>query len=905
MRIADELKHAFGIPDDLPQDTEALRNALHEWFTKVAGPRRVVIILDGLNEISGDSAAQQLGWLPLKFPSNVTVLISALPGEALDVLLNRGWSEIPVPLFSPAELAPAAETYFQLYSKQLPKPLLAKLEATPAACNPLFLRTTLDELRQFGKHQELEAWAEHYLSAPDLFVLFDRVLTRWDDDFGNTPGHPDIVRRALCLISCSRFGLSESEILSLLGNNCDPLPHRHWAPLYLAIENAFVIRSGLLTPGHDYLRNAIMNRWLRQPQDIRCYRQELATHFAHIEAPTTRKLDELPSLLHDLELWQPLAELLSDSQVFLKLRTIDRWRYELHQLWLPLRKHFDAGEVYNNMLAYIEAANGKNDLLLTLLNQIAQFHTEAAEYALAEPLFKRLLSMTEERHSSPQNVIAVLHNLVNVLIATDRLEEAEDLGRRALQIVQRTYGQSDPAFADALSRMATLFKQMDRFSVAAALYRRALTIREESLGVDWLSLANLQSNLASVLRRMGHFSEAESLIRSALAADASNLGRDHPVIAIRLNILASILEDTNRTREAEPVMRRALEIEESSFGPNHPDVAAYLNNLAILLSTTNRVGEAEQMHRRALNIRERVLGLDHPLVANSLSNLAKILVSNNRLREAESLYRRALDIDEARLGPLHTGVAATLNNLAELLQVQNRFLEAEPLFRRALKIRVERLGDNHHLVAESRNNLALLLRLINCPEEAEILFREALRDYELSFGPDHPEVAVVLCNLAGLLRSTNQLDEVDSLYRRALKIVEESFGPDHPKVATRLNNFAVYLEQVGRKEEAESMYKRALEIRQTRYGPNHPEVALVLSNLGCHFMGESRFEEAKPLLEMAVKILLQASADNRSEHRSLKPAIEVYENILSAMGQTAHSINKHINKLIRIFGSMD
>jgi hypothetical protein len=55
------------------------------------------------------------------------------------------------------------------------------------------------------------------------------------------------------MITCARFGLSESEILNLLGNNGEPLPHRYWTPLYLATENALVARSGLLAPGHELL----------------------------------------------------------------------------------------------------------------------------------------------------------------------------------------------------------------------------------------------------------------------------------------------------------------------------------------------------------------------------------------------------------------------------------------------------------------------------------------------------------------------------------------------------------------------------------------------------------------------------------------------------------------------------
>ena len=84
-----------------------------------------------------------------------------------------------MPIFARDDIAPAARAYFDIFSKKLPKEILAKIENTPAAANALYLRAVLDELRQFGIHEELEAKASGYLSAPDLQTLFDRIITRW------------------------------------------------------------------------------------------------------------------------------------------------------------------------------------------------------------------------------------------------------------------------------------------------------------------------------------------------------------------------------------------------------------------------------------------------------------------------------------------------------------------------------------------------------------------------------------------------------------------------------------------------------------------------------------------------------------------------------------------------------
>ncbi|MCJ7823854.1 MAG: DUF4062 domain-containing protein, partial [Anaerolineales bacterium] len=340
-RVLGELKREFDITDELPMQPEALRKAMQDWLVKAAGSRRVVIVLDALNQLfGGDAAARQLGWLPFALPPNVRLLVSSLPGESLDALHKRGWKELAVPLFARSDIAPAARAYFDIFSKKLPKEILAKIENTHAAANALYLRAVLDELRQFGIHEELEAKASGYLSAPDLQTLFDRILTRWHEDFGQDSEHPDLVRRSLGLIACSRFGLSEAELLDLLGKKSDgknkPLPRRPWTPFYLAAENSLAQRAGLLTFGHDYLRAAVQKRYLANGTAVRSFQFQLAGYFGSITEPTDRKLDELPVLLRDTDQWDPLKDLLADLPTFARLRKHRRWKWELHGFWLAI-----------------------------------------------------------------------------------------------------------------------------------------------------------------------------------------------------------------------------------------------------------------------------------------------------------------------------------------------------------------------------------------------------------------------------------------------------------------------------------------------------------------------------------------------------------------------------------------
>ncbi|GLT24638.1 hypothetical protein GCM10007933_41270 [Zoogloea oryzae] len=316
---------------------------------------------------------------------------------------------------------------------------------------------------------------------------------------------------------------------------------------------------------------------------------------------------------------------------------------------------------------------------------------------------------------------ARLFNEVGVLLnAKAQYAEAESLKRRTLTINEIHFGPDHPEVATCLNNLATLLQATNRLAEAEPLMRRALAIDEASFGPDHPDVAIDLNNLAQLLQATNRLAEAEPLMRRALAIDEASFGPDHPTVATRLSNLASLLQATNRLAEAEPLIRRALAIDEASFGPDYPTVAIRLNNLAQLLKATSRLAEAEPLMRRALAIDEASFGPDHPDVAIDLNNLAQLLQATKRLAEAEPLMRRALAIDEASFGPDHPDVAIDLNNLAQLLQATDRLLEAEPLMRRALAIFIRNLGPDHpnsHIVG---GNYIGLLHALGKPE-AEIV----------------------------------------------------------------------------------------------------------------------------------------------------------------------------------------
>jgi tetratricopeptide (TPR) repeat protein len=118
------------------------------------------------------------------------------------------------------------------------------------------------------------------------------------------------------------------------------------------------------------------------------------------------------------------------------------------------------------------------------------------------------------------------------------------------------------------------------FYRAEAQYRRALAIVEQTYGAGSANLTPALNGLAELYFEARRYTEAEALARRSAAVVEATLGAGHPLMATALHDLAAIYHVQGQYAKAEPLYYRALAIREAALGPNHPFVAATLANLA-------------------------------------------------------------------------------------------------------------------------------------------------------------------------------------------------------------------------------------------------------------------------------------------------------------------------------------
>src|SRR5205823_1959214 len=93
-------------------------------LTSVPPARRVVLVLDALNQLDADNRAETLSWLPEKLPANVRVLCSAATGpqkapRVLTAFGERDFVDVPLQPLSDDERQAIVRAVPKLVAKTL------------------------------------------------------------------------------------------------------------------------------------------------------------------------------------------------------------------------------------------------------------------------------------------------------------------------------------------------------------------------------------------------------------------------------------------------------------------------------------------------------------------------------------------------------------------------------------------------------------------------------------------------------------------------------------------------------------------------------------------------------------------------------------------------------------------
>ncbi|XP_069033923.1 NACHT and WD repeat domain-containing protein 2 [Embiotoca jacksoni] len=193
----------------LSADLHQLVNEFHSLLDLVGPEQPLVILLDGLDELSEDHGLD-LSWISTPLPPNVRLILSATTDSSCSHTLQQSVhpTVLSLPPLSPDDITAALEAKLQADRRRLQQQQWRLLVRACRSCPcPLYLQAA---------YSESLLWTSFSLrSLPaSLDGLYLDLLARLERELGR-----QLVRRAASLISVSRWGVTEEELLELLSKD--------------------------------------------------------------------------------------------------------------------------------------------------------------------------------------------------------------------------------------------------------------------------------------------------------------------------------------------------------------------------------------------------------------------------------------------------------------------------------------------------------------------------------------------------------------------------------------------------------------------------------------------------------------------------------------------------------------
>jgi len=301
------------------RDFDGLCRQLTRRLAEYAGERRIVILLDAVNQLSD---GHDLAWLPHRLGSSVRVVVSCVEDGSQQRVLHAldsrqlGYLSVSLGPLTANDVRTIVSAYLQEYCKELDVPHVNAICSMSQARNPLYLLVMLGELRTLGGDRMNETVGELIRSMPqnhrDTVSLFRWVLRRLEV-FG-----PEPVRLWCLYLAHGRVGMASHELAELLARRLGANAAATALRIERGLRRYLQRRGPQLDFLHSQLRQAVFERYGPQAQAIGVH-VDLALFFRNRADPTAdgrwrgnapRGLSEAPFHQTQAGLWGELRETL-------------------------------------------------------------------------------------------------------------------------------------------------------------------------------------------------------------------------------------------------------------------------------------------------------------------------------------------------------------------------------------------------------------------------------------------------------------------------------------------------------------------------------------------------------------------------------------------------------------------
>ena len=634
--LSDEICERFSIEKPQCPDDQMLEKIFDVLALK---KKPVVIILDAINQIADIGQSKMLNWLPLP-PSNVKFIFSTLEGDqTMRVFENRSYPVFRLQRLSIDQKKKLIEKYLISFGKKLSPEQVSRIIRDEQCNNTLVLKTLLDELISYGHYDTLDEQIEYYLHSGSVGEFYDKVIARFEQDFGK-----DFVRRVLGLIAVSRTGVSEEELIHITG-----IKQLEWSDFFCSFATHLNNQSGRFVFTHSYITSTVWRRYLEDDSGTECIcRICISKELKNVQSEIAMK--EIPYQLDKLKAWDKLHDYITNFKYLVYCMDFDE--VEIGTYWRHIDENLPGKY---SVLDYLECLDGTEDKI-TLYTDLLRL---CSVRYLIKPKRKIVSMLLEHIKRNPELATPKVYQ---TLAASTGRPESIDYANMSLKVCREQ--------GDVLGEIESLRLLGGSFYDAAVkenddeyarkaydVWERAKDLSEELYGEVHPLVMNGYKDMALVCD--DDLNKALSLALKGLELSIAIYGADHPLSGRPYHYVGVIYRELHMWPDALHYFEEACRVWLPAYGRNHEILNSSYGNQGKALMNMGRPEEALKCYDTCLSIQDAIFeekGYDYAVCQ---MNRARILATLGRKEESLEVcdeIEKTLNVDkvkaEARSIPL-------------------------------------------------------------------------------------------------------------------------------------------------------------------------------------------------------------------------------------------------------------
>jgi nephrocystin-3 len=672
-----EIKERYALSETVPTDDTTLREEFPVWLAKVGSnpllkkegaggglfdaqepppnplllkegeTDKLVVFIDALNQLTG--VATEMHWLPEFIPDNVRLVLSTTADSVpLEQLRKRNWNEVELQPLTEHQREAIASNFLKRYRKSLPQKDLHRLSSDPKSSSPLFLRTVLEELRIFGHHQSLHEHLADYLGSTDERELFQKVLARLERDHGE-----ESVRSVMTAIWASRHGLSEAELMEITGK-----PRMALSELMIAMEYHLMVREGFHTFFHNFLREAIEQRYVPEEAVRKAAHAALGEYFATREFGH-RRMNEEPWQWQAAQDNDRLKQSLLAPEMLALLET-QHEQYEAFGYWRGFdRIELDAGYIPRLMDPTLES-----ETVVEAFTNAVDLIVLSSAYAQADEFFVAGYPVVEKIEMDAEHRLTLREKRILILNHLGKYKEAAELAQAMLN--ESEMAKHPKIRVGLLDQFSYALHYLGRYEEAEKIITASIEYCMELYGPRSREIISRYNNLAAVLLFQSRFQEAEDYLQKVIAIVQELFGTNHTEMAYALMQLGSYFNKVGCFKDAKVEFEKAEAIYLRTTGPEHFQTCICRQQLAGAEIGLNDIQAARALYQSVVSIMIKKFGMDHPQTMSSGIGVGFTYYLEGNYESAIPYYERFLPYYEETYGAENPETIKRRNRLEEM-----------------------------------------------------------------------------------------------------------------------------------------------------------------------------------------------------------------------------------------------